>query len=283
MIENQYCGIITIIGRTNVGKSTLFNKLINQKISITSHKINTTQKNIVGILTKKIYQYIFIDSPGFDTQKKIFFKKKILKDDITNKSCLILFVIQALKWTLTDQKILEWIIKKNVQYFIIINKIDLIKNKKLLLPFIKKISQKNIFNKIFLLSAKKDFFLKKLISEIKKKIPKKKHIYLLKKKTTCTKKFLIKEILRKSLLKCLHQEIPYNIKILPPLIRKYKDKAYFIKIFIKVKNLRYKKILIGKNGKKIKFYRKSTKYILEKMFKKKIYLIIIIILEKSTF
>ncbi|CUR53148.1 GTPase Era [Buchnera aphidicola] len=279
-MKNTYCGVITLIGRTNVGKSTLFNKLINNKISITSHKINTTQKKIIGIITKNVYQYIFIDSPGLFKKKKNILNKKIINFMI-QKSDFILLIITALQWTNLEKKLLQWIKNSKVPYVLIINKIDLIQKKNFLLPFLKNISKHFKKIEIMLLSAKKDIQFKKLMSLIQKKIPQKKHKYLSHEKTNCTKKFLSSEIIRKTLLKFFHQEIPYMIKIYIPIFFINSKNEYIIESILQIPHLRYKKILIGKKGEKIKnFCIKSQKNI-EKLFKKKTHLKLKIILKKN--
>ena len=120
-----YCGHIGIIGRTNVGKSSILNKLINNKISITSTKSGTTINNIIGIKTIQQYQYIYIDTPGIEIKKK-YFKKNILNKN--NYLKLIIFVISTIKWLEPEEKILKILKRINISTILVINKIDYIIN-----------------------------------------------------------------------------------------------------------------------------------------------------------
>ena len=159
------CGIISIVGRSNVGKSTLFNSIIGKKISIISKKINTTRSKIIGIKTKKNVQMIFIDTPGIMSNKKNnlndFIKKQIKAS--LEISQIILFMVEALKFTQEDKKILFIIKNLNYPIVLVVNKIDLLKdNISLILPFIKKISSEFKFQSIIpLIAIKKKMVIHK--------------------------------------------------------------------------------------------------------------------------
>ncbi|XZR53269.1 MAG: GTPase [Enterobacteriaceae bacterium] len=143
MEHKKIYGFISIIGRTNVGKSTLLNKLIGNKISITSKKKNTTIKSIFGIYNKKLFKIIYLDNPGF-----ILNKKKILNHTINKKKYnidIIIYVIEGTILNNSDEKIIKILEKIKCFIILIINKIDIIKNKNYLLPYIEFLKKKNKF------------------------------------------------------------------------------------------------------------------------------------------
>ncbi|WP_343189607.1 GTPase Era [Buchnera aphidicola] len=264
--NNYYCGKITIIGKTNVGKSTLLNRLIKKKISIISYKSNTTQKNIKGIFTNKKHQFIYIDTPGCIYKKNFFY----LKENI-NISDIIIFVINKNIWKIEDDNILQKIKKTKKPIILVINKIDCIKNKNILLPYINFIKNKFLFYSIIPISSKTGENINILHKIIKKILPKKKHIYTNNIITNYSDKKIIKEIIREKFINILNNELPYSIKIKLDYFKKKKI-FYIIKIIILVKNIRHKKIIIGKKGKIIKKCNILARKDLEKFFNKKVHL-----------
>ncbi len=272
--------ISILVGKPNVGKSTLFNKLINKKISITSKKKYTTKKNILGIYNKNTkYQYIYIDTPGIkyttDINKNINCAISILKNNnINSKINLIILVIKK------ENNFEElWIINKlnlyKIPFIILINKIDKLKNKLLLLPYIKKIKCYINKNTILPLCAKKkkDINILKII--IKKYLIKSKLFFNTNIKTIYNNRFIFKEIIREKTFRLIGDEIPYFIKFKINNILKQKKKIS-IKNTIYVKKKQYINILIGKSGNKIKkiinLAQKSIKKYLNFKFKINIYI-----------
>lgn len=260
-----YCGHIGIVGRTNVGKSSILNQLIGHKISITSHKSGTTQKNIIGIHTIKQHQCIYIDTPGIEINRK-----HLEKNLFQNKYCmqLIIFVINKTQWLQLEDVILKKIKKFFIPIILIINKIDHIKNKTQLLPFIKTINNKHQFLSIIPVSAKTGKNINVLSNTISNNLPKSKYIFFKKNITTHAKEFIISEIIREKLIRFLNQEIPYLIKV---NIEKYcinKDGIHCIYAVILAQNFRQKKIIIGKNGNKIKICHLLAKNDIQKYLNK---------------
>ncbi|QJC33250.1 GTPase Era [Enterobacteriaceae endosymbiont of Donacia clavipes] len=264
-ITFSYYGKILILGRSNVGKSTLINTLIGKKISIISHKINTTNFNIVGIYNNNSYQIEYIDTPG-----NIFFNKINFNLLINNKFNFILFVLDRNKWNHIEKKILEILNKINIPIILIINKVDKIKNKNILLPYINSIKKKIKFIFLFIISAKYKLYTDVINNFICKNLPKKKHRYPKNYITNQTKEIIIKEIIRENIIKYIHKELPYLINIKINNILKEKIKKNEIKILFLVKNLNQKKIIIGKKAKKLKLIKYQSEQNIENFFKKKI-------------
>lgn len=257
-----YCGHIALIGRSNVGKSTIFNQLINKKISITSRKINTTRSCIFGIFTENIYQYIYIDTPGIHINTKHNYK-------IFNNCALILFIVEAIKWNINDEKILKIVKNIKIPIILIINKIDLIRKKLLLLPYIQMLKEKIYGVNFIPISAKKRKNIILITNIVKKYLCIQKHLYPKNLNTIHSKIFLISEIIREKLFRFLGEELPYSTFIKIDNIQ-FKNDIYIINSTIFVKKESQKKIIIGKKGEKInKILNKSSKDI-KNMFNKNV-------------
>lgn len=273
-IKQKYCGHITIIGKANVGKSTLINQIIGKKISIISRKKNTTQKNIIGVKTQKSYQAIYTDTPGiiFDKKRKeIIYKENNIYKIIKN-STLIIFVIDRLFLTENDENILYKVKKNKVPIIIIINKIDKIQNKNILLPFIDFLKTKNITTEIVPISAKKTKNVILLNKIIQSYLPNNPHIYPEGYITENSNFFTTSELIREKLISCLGDELPSILKVKIEHFQKKENKELYIRAVILVQNKRQKKIIIGNNGEKIKKISIISRYNIEKEFSIKTHL-----------
>lgn len=279
-MKKTYCGYITIVGKTNVGKSTLINKLLKKKISITSKRTNTTQQQIIGIKTTKKYQLIYIDTPGFTKKKHLFLANKEINKIKFKNTNLIIFIVDNIYWNNQDQIILNELCKLKKKILLVINKIDKIKDKNNLLPYINFINKKTNFVEIIPISAKKNFNRNLFEKTLYKYIPKSKHIFQKKYITSHSNNFIIIEIIREKLIRFCGTELTHKIDITVEQLTKKKNNLK-IYILILVQKTNEKKIIIGKNGNKIKkinFF--STKSI-ENFFSKKIFLKIWIKLKKK--
>ncbi|QCI20398.1 GTPase Era [Buchnera aphidicola (Brachycaudus cardui)] len=275
-IKQKYCGWITIIGKSNVGKSTLLNKIIGKKISIVSRKKNTTQTHITGINTKKYYQCIYTDTPGFIFNKKndkIEYKKNIFFNIVKN-STLIMFVIDQVSWTEKDNIIFNKIKKNGIPVIIIINKIDKISNKNILLPFIDFIKKKTQAIEIIPISAKKTKNMMLLYNIVKNYLPKNPHVYPENHITTNSQFFTISEIIREQLILFLGDELPSIVKVEIEYLKEIENNQLHIRALILVIHSRQKKIIIGHNGEKIKKISIISRYKIEKELHKKIHLLL---------
>ncbi|WP_168820931.1 GTPase Era [Enterobacteriaceae endosymbiont of Donacia sparganii] len=264
-IISQYYGSILILGRSNAGKSTLLNTLIGKKISIISHKINTTNYSITGIYNKGSYQIKYIDTPG-----NIFYNNNIINSLKNNEYNYILFILDRNKWNFIENKFVKILNQTNIPIILILNKIDKINNKSILLPYINFLKNKIKFIYLFMVSAKYKLYTIDINNIICKNLPKKKHQYPKNYITNQTEEIILKEIIRESIIKYLHKELPYLIDIKVFFYKKFKIIPNKIKIFLLIKNINQKKIIIGKNATTLKLIKYRSEKSIEKFFKKKI-------------
>ena len=268
---------ISLVGRTNAGKSTLINRIVGEKISIQNKKINTTQDTIIGIRNIKESQLLFYDTPGSNFLKNLDSQSKKLKKNLWNgidESDLILYLIDASSINtkfLFEQ--LEKINETKKKIIIVFNKTDLILNKKLL-PIISKISNQFKVESFFTISAKKNIGIDDILKFLKKYTYPSKWEYLNDEITNKDDKFFLSELLRETLLTYLHKEIPYNITIRTTNFKELGRSDIKIKQKILINEKRYKKIILGKKGSMIKKIREECQKKIKSVFKKKIHLYI---------
>ena len=268
---------ISLVGRTNAGKSTLINCIVGEKISIQNKKINTTQDTIIGIKNIKESQLLFYDTPGSNFLKNLDSQSKKLKKNLWNgidESDLILYLIDA---SSINTKFLfgqlEKINETKKKIIVAFNKTDLILNKKLL-PIINKISNQFKVESFFTISAKKNIGIDDILKFLKKYTYPSKWEYLNDEITNKDDKFFLSELLRETLLTYLHKEIPYNISIRTTNFKELSKSDIKIKQKILINEKRYKKIILGKKGTMIKKIREECQKKIKSVFKKKIHLYI---------
>jgi len=268
--NKYYCGTITIVGQPNTGKSTLLNKLIGDKISIISKKLHTTQECIKGIKTNGYYQSIYIDTPGIKNKKYYItniIQKKI--DQAIYNSDLVIFVITKITWNIDDKLILKKIKKKSNNIILVINKIDIIKNKNILLPYVTFLNKQFSFIETVFVSAKTGENIELLSTIIQENIPKSLHQFNKDQITDNTQNFVICEIIREKIIYFLRHELPYVISLTIKNIKIINNRM-IINVIIFVKNVNQKKILIGNKGEKIKLFSILSRKTLEIKFKTKV-------------
>lgn len=265
-------GLVTIIGRPNVGKSTLLNALIGEKISIISDRPQTTRKNILGILTKDDVQIMFLDTPGIHKPKdnlgEYMVKNAIsaLEDDVD----LILFLIDATEIADEDIYIDRYVLPKyNTKKILVINKCDLVHNDPV--ESVKDKINIDNYDEVISISALYRTNLDRLEETIKKYLPEGPQYYPEDTKTTEPIEDRIREIIREKAILLTYQEIPYSIAV--ALEEFYeKENIFYIRAIIFVEKDSQKGIIIGKNGKKLKEIGTLAREELEALLGKKVYL-----------
>ena len=270
-MDNKKFGFVSISGRTNVGKSTLINSLIEKKIAITSRKPQTTRNRILGISTNRKSQIVYLDTPGFHTGYKRALNKYMNK---LAKHCyeevdLVVFVVDRFKWLKEENDTLNNLKELNKPIILAINKIDRLENKEELLPFIKDIQQKFNFLAVVPISALRKNNLENLTDEIEKELPEGPFHFPEDSVTEFSENFFISEIIREKAINRLGDELPYRLNV---GIDKVEKKKGLITIYanIIVESSSQKGIILGKGGSMIKAIGTSARKDLEAEMKRKI-------------
>ena len=270
-MDNKKFGFVSISGRTNVGKSTLINSLIEKKIAITSRKPQTTRNRILGISTNQKSQIVYLDTPGFHTGYKRALNKYMNK---LAKHCyeevdLVVFVVDRFKWLKEENDTLNNLKELNKPIILAINKIDRLENKEELLPFIKDIQQKFNFLAVVPISALRKNNLENLTNEIEKELPEGPFHFPEDSVTEFSENFFISEIIREKAINRLGDELPYRLNV---GIDKVEKKKGLITIYanIIVESSSQKGIILGKGGSMIKAIGTSARKELETEMKRKI-------------
>ncbi len=266
------CGYIAIVGRPNVGKSTLMNQLIGAKVSITSRKAQTTRHRITGIQTLNDAQFIYVDTPGFQTRHSNALNKTLNKT-VTNtliSADVILFLVEAGTFGPADQQVVD-LLPTDVPVVLVINKSDRVKDKAALMPFAQEIAAKHNFAAIVPVSAKLRFQLDGLQSEIKKLLPENEAVFGPDDITDRSEKFLASEIVREKLFRLVGDELPYTSTV---LIEKFEQEGDLRRIFaaILVERDTHKSMVIGNKGARLKDVSTQSRLDMEKLFGGPVYL-----------
>lgn len=267
------CGYVAIVGRPNVGKSTLLNHLLKQKISITSRKPQTTRHRILGIISEETSQCIFVDTPGFHsrinkTLNRIMNETVI---NVINDVDAILFVVERLTWNSADQLVLEVLNSTSVPVLLLINKVDMVKDKDKLLPHIDELATKREFAEIVPVSALGGHNLDTVARLVKKYLPAGPFLFPDDQVTDRSSRFLAAELIREKVTRQLGDELPYEVTV---EIEKFGQQRNTLHIhgLILVDKKGQKKILIGKDGERLKRIGSAAREDMERAFDTKVML-----------
>lgn len=273
-VLKKYCGFISIIGRPNVGKSTLLNALLGQKISITSNKPQTTRHCIIGIHTEGAYQAIYIDTPGLSIKEKYTINRLMNRaaSSTVRDVELVIFVVEGINWTPDDEIILNKLRHVQCPILLVINKIDNIIDKLKLLPHMRFISQQMFFLDIVPIAATKNINLTKITNIVRQYIPEAEHCFPENYITDRSQRFLASEIIREKLMRFLGEELPYSVIVKIEQFITNIHGYYIIHSLILVERESQKKIVIGNKGTKIKTISIKARQDMEQAFMVKVHL-----------
>lgn len=267
------CGYVAIIGRPNVGKSTLLNYILGQKLCITSRKPQTTRHQILGIKTSDHAQAIYVDTPGVHNDNSRAMNRYMNRaaHSIIDDVNVVLFLVEAGVWSEKDEWVLEKIKNSTKPVILVINKVDQLKDKNELLPYMQKLSQLYSFRAIVPVSALKGKYIQDLEKEVELLLDIGEAFYPEEQFTDRSMKFIASEIIREKLIRQLGQELPYDLTV---MIEKFEDADGKINIHavILVERRNQKLIIIGQEGQRLKKVGTQARLDMEKMFDARIFL-----------
>jgi GTP-binding protein Era len=265
-------GFIAIVGRPNVGKSTLLNAIVGEKISITSRKPQTTRHRIVGIHGDDAAQWVFVDTPGFQLQHRNALNRAMNKSvtEALSSVDVVVFVVEALHWDQRDEQVKK-LLPRNRPVILVINKTDLAKDKDALLPFIERMSREFPFAAIVPTSARTKSQIRDLLETIRPLLPEGPPLYDQDDLTDRSERFLAAEAVREKIFRLLGDEVPYSTSV---MIEKFEQEGSLRRIHaaIIVDKEGQKGILIGKGGEKLKAIGSQARKDLERLFGGKVFL-----------
>ncbi|MBS1198716.1 MAG: GTP-binding protein Era [Proteobacteria bacterium] len=265
-------GYVAIVGRPNVGKSTLLNRLVGEKISIVSRKAQTTRHRIMGILTTEEAQYVFVDTPGFQTRYSNALNRAMNRG-VTQTLAdvdVVFFVIEAGRFGANDRAVLR-LMPEGVPVILVVNKTDRLSNKAALLPFLAEVAAEHEFAAVVPVSAVNGKQTDELLNEARKYLPNEELLYAEDELTDKSERFLASEYIREKLFRLLGDELPYAATV---EIEKFEVEGNLRRVFaaIVVDRDSHKAIVIGRNGETLKRIASEARQDMERLFDAKVYL-----------
>lgn len=265
-------GLVAIVGRPNVGKSTLLNRLIGQKVSITSRKAQTTRHRISGIRTETDAQFIFVDTPGFQRKHMNALNRamnRAVAETLADVDVVIL-VIEALRFGPADEEVTR-LLPAGVPVILAINKIDQQQDKARLLPFIREVAERFDFAQVIPLSAKQGVQVDALLRAVRSLLPEGPPLFGEDQITDRNVRFLAAEIIREKIFRLCGEELPYAVSV---TIEQWEEVGDLTRIHatIVVDKPNHKAIIIGKQGEKLKRIGIDARVDLERLLETKVFL-----------
>jgi GTP-binding protein Era len=271
--EDFRFGYVSIVGRPNVGKSTLLNQILGQKVSIVTAKPQTTRQKLAGIKTTEQGQVVYVDTPGIHhTAKRALnrYMNRVAQASFRDVD-MVMFLVEAGNWTRQDEFVAKALSSVDVPVMLVLNKIDLVPDKESLLGFVDQNFRDNSYSSIMMISAKNGSGVEALEQEVLKKLPFSRPFYDEDQFTDRSERFLAAEMIREQLTLRLHQELPYALTV---QIEEFKRKGKLLTIgaIIWVERESQKQITIGKKGIVLKQVGSNARMVLEELFGEKIFL-----------
>ncbi len=272
-VSSERSGYVAIVGRPNVGKSTLLNLILGQKLSITSRKPQTTRHQILGIKTEDDVQIVYVDTPGMhENHDKALnrYMNKAAQTAVKDVDAIV-FMIDRTKWTSEDDMVLKSLQYVKCPVILAVNKVDFLADKEDLLPYLQKLDEKGKFAHIVPMSAKSGHNVERLENIITSFIPQGMHFYPEDQITDRSSRFLAAELVREKIMRQLGDELPYSMTVEIEEFR-YEDSLLVISAAILIDRQSQKRIIIGEKGSRIKQIGRDARLDMEEMFDCKVML-----------
>jgi GTPase len=276
---DQRCGLIAIVGKPNVGKSTLLNALVGQKISITSRKAQTTRHRITGMHTQGAAQFVFVDTPGFQTIHGNALNKSLNKtvQGAVGDVDLVLLVVEAGSFTPADERVLS-LLAKGIPTLLVANKLDSMKNRADIMLWLQAMQERHPFAEIIPMSAKNDKDVQRLLGICEKYLPEQAWMYAADELTDRSEKFMAAEMVREKLFRLTGDELPYTSTVIIDKFEEEKGKTKGVKRMVRiaativVERDGHKAMVIGDKGERLKRMGMEARTELEKLYDAKVFL-----------
>ncbi len=267
------CGFVAIVGRPNVGKSTLLNHILGQKLSITSRKPQTTRHQVLGIKTEGPIQAVYVDTPGMHEEEPRAINRYMNKaaTSALKDVDVAVFVVDQMAWTTADEMVLEKLSSLKCPVILAVNKVDRIENREALLPHLDMLSRKREFAEIIPLSALKGMNLEPLEAAVSRFLPESVHFYPDDQVTDRSERFMASEMVREKITRQLGAELPYSVAVEIEEFRK-DGKTLHISALILVEREGQKKIIIGDKGERLRRIGQEARTDMERLFDSKVML-----------
>ena len=270
--DHRY-GQVAIVGRPNVGKSTLLNRLVGQKVSITAPKPQTTRHRVTGILSEPRGQIVFVDTPGIHQGGRDALNRQLNRTARSGFDGvdLVLYVVQAGRFTAEDEDVLALVRRSSLPVILVVNKVDLVKRKEDLFPFLEKVGALHDFTAVFPMSARRSGGMERFLELVFAQLPQGESIYDEDEITTVSSRFMAAEIIREKLARALHDELPYKTTV---TIERFEEQPAGLEIdgMIYVARTGQKGIVIGARGAKLKEIGTQARHDLEQLFGQRVML-----------
>jgi len=272
--QNKHCGMIAIVGRPNVGKSTLLNSLLGQKISITSRKPQTTRHRILGILSDKNCQAVLVDTPGLHTEEKRAINR--LMNRAASSSIaeveLVVFLVEGTHWTTDDELVLGKVKKSGVPCILVVNKIDNVQDKEALLPHLQKLATKHNFHEIVPISASKGDNVDTIRKLCIESLPEGDFWFPEDYITDRSSRFMASEIVREKLIRFTGDELPYSTTVEIEQFKLDAKGVLHINALVLVERETQKRMVIGNKGERLKTIGQEARRDMETLFGQQVFL-----------
>lgn len=275
--DGQRCGLVAIVGKPNVGKSTLLNALVGQKISITSSKAQTTRHRITGVRTQGQTQFVFADTPGFQTRHSSALNRSLNRavTGAISDVDVVLFVVEAGNFTLADAKVLA-LLKPEIPAILVANKLDVLHRRGDLAPWLRDMQQRHAFAEFMPISAKNPKDVERVLQVCEKYLPQQPWFYGEDELTDKSERFMAGEMVREKLFRLTGDELPYTSTV---VIEEFKEepspkfkRMLRIAATIVVERDSHKAMVIGEGGEKLKRIGTEARTELERLFDAKVFL-----------
>ncbi|SHG59799.1 GTP-binding protein Era [Marisediminitalea aggregata] len=271
---NTRCGLVAIVGRPNVGKSTLLNRLLGQKVSITSRKPQTTRHRILGIDTDGDCQTVYVDTPGLHSEEKRAINRLMNRAAASSlgEVSLILFVVEGTRWNNDDDMVLTKVKQSGLPCILVVNKQDKVANPDDLIAHLQVLQQKHDFEEIIPLSAKQTKQVDRLRELVRKRQPESEFYFPEDYITDRSSRFMAAEIIREKLMRFTGDELPYSTTVEIEQFKLAENGVYRINGLILVERETQKRMVIGKGGKHLKTIGEQARLDMERLFDNKVFL-----------